>query len=268
MADSGPATDTRPLLSCYIRAQNEAHRITPVITAALRVAREVVVVDSGSTDGTQQVAETAGARVITQKWLGNGYQKRVGEEACQHDWLLDLDADEVLDDTLVNAILALFANAEPPNPVYALKLVTYPPDTPPWTNFGTAYRNKLYDRRRIRMPESPAWDQFKLPGAMRAIRLPGTIKHFAFSGISQLAQKANSVSTSRATHTKPRPMWQLRLRIYFAYPFYFVKHYFIRGLCRAGTYGFIVSAIAAHARWLRDAKMYEIELRKKLGKKP
>ena len=70
--------------------------IGDVVRAARAVAAEVIVVDSGSTDDTIAQAEAAGARVLRQEWLGNGKQKRIGEDACRHDWVLDLDADEII----------------------------------------------------------------------------------------------------------------------------------------------------------------------------
>jgi glycosyltransferase involved in cell wall biosynthesis len=59
-----------------------------------RFADDIVVVDSGSTDGTQALAERLGARVIAQDWLGFGPQKQFAVTAARHDWVLCLDADE------------------------------------------------------------------------------------------------------------------------------------------------------------------------------
>ena len=62
----------RPPISCYIRTLNEESRIGAAVGAAFSVAREVVAVDSGSTDGTVAAAEAAGARTVEQPWLGGG----------------------------------------------------------------------------------------------------------------------------------------------------------------------------------------------------
>lgn len=85
-----------PPLSIFIIAQNEADRIGRTIEAAKALSDDIVVVDSGSTDGTQALAEALGARVIVNAWPGYGRQKRFAEEQCRHDWLLNLDADEVV----------------------------------------------------------------------------------------------------------------------------------------------------------------------------
>jgi len=253
----------RPPVSCYIRTLNEAVRIGPVLEGAFKAAREVVVVDSGSTDGTIDIAKAAGARVIHNDWPGNGFQKRFGEEACTYDWLLDLDGDEVVTDELADAIKALFADGkEPGNPVYGLKMLTKPPDFPVWEKAWVVRRNKLYDRRRLRMPAHEAWDQLDLPDGVTAEPLPGHIIHHQFLGFDHLAQKANSWSAMRARYMKPRPMWQLKLRILFAYPFYFLKYFLSKGLWRAGVYGFAIAGISGYSTWLRDVRMYEAQLKK------
>lgn len=114
-------------LSCYIRTFNEAKRIRPVIERVREIGAEVIVVDSGSSDGTQDIARDAGATVIEKPWPGNGFQKRNGEDAASNDWLLDLDADELLSPELQHELRQLFADGEPAPGIYAVKLVTVPP---------------------------------------------------------------------------------------------------------------------------------------------
>ena len=115
--------------------------ISDVVRAALQIAREVVVVDSGSTDATIARAREAGARVIEHEWLGNGRQKRLGEDACAYDWLLDLDADEIVTLDLGAEIEALFAKGEPAHRIYRTPLALAPPVGEPWRDFGLQTRH-------------------------------------------------------------------------------------------------------------------------------
>ena len=246
-----------PPLSCYIRTLNEERNIEAVVRAARRVAAEVVVVDSGSTDRTAALAEAAGARVVVNPWPGNGFQKQFGEAACTNDWVLDLDADEVVSPELAAEIGALFAQGEPPLGVYEIDLTCVPPVGEPWYDFDHAFRRKLYDRRRFSMPGHKVWDQLELPAGTRVGRLRATLMHYAFRDIAHVVAKLNGYSTMGARDGKRKTKGKLLFRIWCALPFYFFKHYVLRGLCRAGTYGFIIAASAAYGRWLRDAKMYE-----------
>lgn len=252
---------SNPPVSAYIRAKNEERMIGDVVRAALQVASEVVVLDSGSTDRTREIAEQAGARVIEGPWLGGGRQKRVAEDACVHDWLLDLDADEIVTPELAQEIRELFGAGEPPEPIYEMKLATSPPVGAVWSAFNLVERRKLYDRRVIRQPDHPNWDQFKVPPGVRVGRLNARLIHYSFRDLAQLEDKFNRNSTGRARDTELKPFWFVVLRLLFAKPFYFLNQYVRRGLWRAGWYGFAVANIAAHGRWLKDAKMLEIHLR-------
>jgi glycosyltransferase involved in cell wall biosynthesis len=249
-------TDPRPPLSCYIRTLNEARMIVPVVQAALTVAREVVIVDSGSTDGTRRLAEEAGARVVDQPWLGNGAQKRAGEDACRHDWVLDLDADEVVTPEFAAAVAALFA-PEPPLPVYRVTLLTQPPYGPLWRGFNHVLRAKLYDRRRFRMPDSRAWDQLDIPRGTPVGLLKAPLIHHPFINVEHKMTKLNRISSVRARETKMRSRASILLRVWLGLPFYILKHLLQRGLWRAGSYGFVMAVTAGIGRWLRDAKMLE-----------
>jgi len=253
-------TATAPI-SCYIRTKNEERMIGEVIRAAQQVVSEVVLIDSGSTDKTIEIAEGLGARVVRSPWLGGGKQKRIGEDACVHDWLLDLDADEVVTPELAEEIRAVFAKGEPPAPIYEMMMATSPPVGEVWLTYNLVDRRKLYDRRVVRQPDHPNWDQFKTPPGVRVERLSAPLLHYSFRDLAQLEDKFNRNSTGRARDTKLKPFWLAALRMLLARPIYFLNHYLRRGLWRAGCYGVAVASIAAHGRWLKDAKMVEIHLR-------
>ena len=251
-------------LTCYIRTLDEARRIRPVVERVAEIGAEVVVVDCGSTDGTQEIAKKAGAKVIEREWKGNGFQKRMGEDAASNDWMLDLDADEVLSGELQAELKALFLSGEPEPGIFALKLVTVPPvpKGAVWSNCNIDHRNKLYHKKVVRMPEHAAWDQFKVPDGIKAKRLKGALLHYSFQDMAHQLRKSNKGSTVRSLETKLKPRWLLALRILFAFPFYFGKKYFKQQMWRAGMYGFIMSVVIASNRWLKDAKMYELHLAK------
>ena len=244
-------------VSCYIRTLNEERVIGRVIAAVQGLVDEIVLVDSGSNDGTVAIAQAAGARVIHQAWLGNGCQKRFAEDQCRNDFLLDLDADEIVSPALAAEIHGLFAAGPPPLPIYELRLTTVLPLGEHWSNISVAYRRKLYDRRVVRAPDHKAWDQFQVPVGVKYGRLSGDLLHYSFRDLAQLVDKLNRVSTVRAREGKRAGRVAVAIRVLFAWPFYFLKHFLFRGLFRAGTYGVVLANISAYGRWLRDVKMYE-----------
>ncbi|WP_298333112.1 glycosyltransferase family 2 protein, partial [Asticcacaulis sp.] len=142
-------------LSVFIIALNEADRIGPVILAVRDWVDEVLVVDSGSSDGTQDLARSLGATVIHNDWPGYGPQKRFAEEQCRHDWLLNLDADEVPVPELEDAVRALFAGGgTPAQQGYRIRTVMALPHQKRPHRFAPRHNYiRLYDRRHGRFAD-------------------------------------------------------------------------------------------------------------------
>jgi len=128
----------------------------------------------------------------------------------------------------------------------------------PWIGFGGARRVKLYNKTHIRQPDHAAWDQLQIHKGARIIALKEPLIHYSFADAAHLMRKQNRVSTVRANETKLKPIGYLRARILLGFPVYFLRNYIQRGMFRGGIYGFVVAAIAAQNRWLKDVKMYEI----------
>ena len=107
-----------PLLSVAIITCNEEHNLARTL-ASVAFADEVVLVDSGSTDRTLEIAESFNARVFRQEWLGFAAQKNFAIRQCTGDWVLSLDADEELSPKLQIQIRTLLPS-NPPADAYFL----------------------------------------------------------------------------------------------------------------------------------------------------
>jgi glycosyltransferase involved in cell wall biosynthesis len=107
------------MLSVAIITYNEAHNLARTL-ASVAFADEVVVVDSGSTDGTVEIAKGFGARVFERSWPGFAPQKNFAIAQCSGDWVLSLDADEELSPELRAQICTLLPS-NPPADAYFLK---------------------------------------------------------------------------------------------------------------------------------------------------
>lgn len=93
-------------ISACLITLDEARRL-PGCLGSIGFCDEVVVVDSGSTDGTVELARAAGARVIEHPWLGFAAQRNLALDAARGDWILELDADEWLSEEAQREVLAL-----------------------------------------------------------------------------------------------------------------------------------------------------------------
>ncbi len=246
------------LISVFIIARNEADRIGATIRAVRDLTDDLVVVDSGSTDGTQSLAESLGARVIHNDWPGYGPQKRFAEEQCRHPWVLNLDADEVVPPDLAETIRAAFAAGEPTHAAWRLDIAEIFPARPARTP-GPMFSARCGSTAGTgsRYSPSPVHDRVELGAGVTAGRLKdaSTISRYVRSATSSTSSTA--IPTSRPTTSTPaasrsRPggcSWSCRGNFLKAY---FGRRHFVRGV-----YGFLTAMNYAISRHLRVAKHYE-----------
>ena len=137
-------------ISAVIIAKDEAQDVAACVRS-VAFCDEVLVVDSGSTDGTPELARAAGARVVVTDWPGYVAQKNRAASLAANDWVLSIDADERVDATLRAAIEAVGTGAEPEAAAFELRRHTFYLGR--WIDHGGLYpewRARLFDRRRAR----------------------------------------------------------------------------------------------------------------------
>jgi glycosyltransferase involved in cell wall biosynthesis len=252
---SGAIGGRRLPISCFIIAKNEGDRIGRTIASVADWVDEVVVIDSGSTDDTVAVAESLGARVIFNAWPGFGQQKRFGEEQCRNDWLLNLDADEVVTPLLRIAISNLFQDGVPKLSVYGMTVnIVYPGWSAPRRWPRDHYCLRLYDRREVRFKDSTLYDSVDREGR-RYGDLPGGLNHFSVRSLDDLIRKCDERASYNAQHSNPRSDLELKIRLITELPANFIKYYFVRMHVTGGLMGFQFAAITAFYRWVRIVRM-------------
>ncbi|GMG83903.1 glycosyltransferase family 2 protein [Paralimibaculum aggregatum] len=244
-------------LSVFVIAQNEAARL-PRTLAAARFAAELLVVDSGSTDDTVALAEAAGARVVHHDWAGYGPQKAFAEGLCAHDWVLNLDADEVVTGALAAEIARLFAEGPPPPAAYEIAILNvYPGDSRP-RPWAADYRVvRLYHRSIGSYRRHALFDRVELAEGVRPARLAAPIWHYPLTSWAQFVEKENRYSSFQAREARERPRWLLLLRLVVELPMAFLKFYLLRRHVTGGWKGFAFALTAGFARWLRVVKLLE-----------
>lgn len=256
-------------LSVFIIAKDEADRIDRPIKSVIGWADEVIVIDSGSTDGTGDVAKGLGARVVHNDWPGYGPQKRFGEDQCRNDWLLNIDADEEVTPDLAREIRERFEqdrHLEADGWRIMIRDVFAHEDQPaPWAYGYNQIR--LYDRRKGRFSESTVHDTVRPEPSAVIKSLSGIIAHRSIRSLEFQVGKYNRYSGMQVKDMQARGRRLPRWRLLTEFPTSFLKAYFARKYRRYGWWGLILSMNYAHARFLRVAKAYEAELlsRKKTG---
>jgi glycosyltransferase involved in cell wall biosynthesis len=253
-------------LSIFIITKNEVDRLARTLLAVQALSDDIIVVDSGSTDGTQELAKKLGARVIHNDWIGYGPQKRFCEEQCRYDWMLNIDADEVVPPNLANEIITLFADGEPALDAYKIRIAEiFPGEGEPHPFAYALAPVRLYKKSIGRYSPSIVHDRVDLHVNARIGKLKGTIHHFSIRSIGDQLNKLNSYTDQQiidlVKNNKSIPTWRLFVEFSAA----FFKAYILRRHIVRGVYGFMTAMNFAFYRWLRVAKDVErrrVEVRK------
>jgi glycosyltransferase involved in cell wall biosynthesis len=248
-------------ISVFIIARNEADRIDRPIRAVRDLAGEVLVVDSGSTDRTREIAADLGARVLENAWPGYGPQKRFAEEHCANNWLLNLDADEEPSPELCREIRALFAAGGPGCDAYEVPIAdVFPHEDRPSPHAYTLSPVRLYRKDKGRYAASLVHDRVELVPGARTGRLSGLVHHRSIRSLGDEIRKFNEYTDLQADDLDARGRRLSAARLVFEFPSSFLKGYVGRGHWRRGTYGFLLAMNYAICRHLRLAKHVERRL--------
>ena len=244
---------TRQPLSVAIITLNAASQLEACLQS-VRFADDIVVVDSGSTDGTPALAERCGARVVQQDWLGFGPQKQFVVEAARHDWVLCLDADERVTPELQAAI----ENALKSPSTAAFQFSRCNRFLGRYLRHGEGYPDwslRLFDRRQARWSNDAVHE--KVETQARIGKLNGDLLHDSAESLATYLTKQNRYTTLAAEMALAAGKRASFGRIAFSPLVRFVKFYFIRQGFRDGLPGLIHIAIGCFNSFMKYSKMLE-----------
>ena len=253
-ADRAPAR-----LSACVIAMNEADRIGPCLES-LAFCDEIVVLDSGSTDGTQDLCRAAGARVIETDWPGWVAQKRRAVETAENDWVLCLDADERVDADLRAHIEGLrsraLADPAAPRAYEMTRKVFY---LGRWIKHGGWYpewRTRLFDRRAASWGGVDPHDRVETSHPVERIRT-GTIEHFTYRSMQdhfrQMIRFSEVTAGEMYARGRRHSFWAMLLRP----PYRFFYMYVLRLGFLDGRAGFVLAKLGAWFVFLKYAQLWD-----------
>lgn len=243
-------------ISGLVITYNEEKHIGKCIEALFRVCDEVIVVDSLSTDNTVNIAEEKGAKVISQVFLGDGPQRILGLPYCKNDWILNLDADEILAEDAEKFILSgKYENQD--IDVYAFSLYNYMGGK--MIDFAGWYPDKT-SRFFNKKTASPSKDRVhQRVSGNKKTHLKVHIHHYAWENFDQLINKKNLYSGWHA-----QQLFDQGKRINSFKPILnglvsFIRCYFFKKGFLNGIDGFIFSMIQGFFSYMKYAKLLKIQ---------
>jgi glycosyltransferase involved in cell wall biosynthesis len=233
-------------------------------------ADDIVIVDSGSTDDTLQIAARHGARVIQAPWRGFGPQKQLAVQSARHDWVLCVDADERVTPELAKSIAA--AVAAPAATSYRMARCNR--FLGRWLRHGEGYPDwslRLFDRRRARWSDDAVHERviYDAGHDVEPTTLAGDLNHESAATLAQYLDKQNRYTSLQAAALHAGGSQAGILRLLASPLLRFVKFYFLRLGFLDGIPGLIHISIGCINSYTKYAKLIELELElKHAGGKP
>lgn len=227
-------------------------------TAGVDWADEIVVLDSGSTDDTLAIARRHGARVATHPFDEFGPQKQRAIDMARHDWVLNLDADEVL--SPASRAVIERALTQPRHAGFRLPRR----ERMFWTlQHPWSWRNahlRLYDRRRGRMNDVEVHSAMEVDGPVKTLWRADFVND-SDPDIAGRIDRINRYSSALVAHKLRRRQRFTGLRMVLYPPVFFLRQYLFKRYFLSGWAGFIASVVGAHYVFLKYAKLYEARRR-------
>ena len=245
-------------LSVVICTLDEEQLIERVIRS-VAFADEVVVCDSGSTDRTGEIARAAGARVIEQEWLGFSQQKNHAASLATHDWILSLDADEVVTPEMATDIVDALSASPDPTTGFAVdrRGIFFGAELPNLERRSTRSTCvRLYNRTCGTWDEEMAIHEVvRVPGAIQMLN--GHLLHRRTLSMDDFFTVFNRNATTEAGELLARTPRVSALHVLGRPILRFVWCYVVRGGFRLGERGLVHACVAATSDLMRYAKAWE-----------
>jgi glycosyltransferase involved in cell wall biosynthesis len=242
-------------LSACLITLNEEHNLRRSLLSLRGIADEIVIVDSGSTDGTEGVARENGAAFHFRKWTNYAEQKNYAASLAQMDWILSLDADEELSSALQTAIVD-WKKRSPQFDVYEVARKTWYLGA--WIKYSGWYpdfKKRLY-RKAIAQFAGSLHETLQFSG--HCGRLAGDLLHYTVYDFAEHQANVEHYSTLAAQQMFEAGKKHWRAALWLATPWSFFQNYILRAGFLDGYRGALISRMAARTVRLKYRKLGQL----------
>lgn len=248
-------------LSVVIITHNEERNIERCLESLSGIASEVIVVDSGSTDGTESICRQYGARFVHHDWEGFSCQKNFAETLATGDWILSLDADEQVGEVLLDSIIELLGKGPHEGEVYSMNRLTnfcghwirhcgWYPDT----------KVRLWQRGTARW-EGDVHEQLVFSKPVKTLQLKGDLLHYSYYTLDELATRQAHYYQLAAQEAYAKGRRCRRGALLWKPLWRFLRDYLFRGGFLDGEAGYIVCRMNAHYTFMKYATLRELNVK-------
>lgn len=259
-SESGPPPETAPLSAIVITRNEEAH--IPDCLASVAFAREVIVVDSGSTDATVALAEAAGARVLrTPDWPGFGPQKNRALAEATQPWVLSIDADERVTPSLRDEILAIVNGARGGAAAWSMpRRSSYCGQFMAHSGWYPDRVTRLFRRGTARFSDDIVHERLVTDAA--PAHLEHDLLHLTFADLETVLDKMNRYSTAGALRMQQQGKTGSPGRAVLHGLWAFIRTYLLQRGFLDGRMGLALAVSNAEGTYYRYLKLWLLQARR------
>ncbi|NVJ65832.1 MAG: glycosyltransferase family 2 protein [Gammaproteobacteria bacterium] len=248
------ATEKKLPISVFIITLNEERNIKRLLESC-RDMDEIILVDSGSTDKTLEIAANYDVKISHNDWPGYAKQKAYAMSLCSHEWVLNLDADEELTPELIKKFAKIVKENKydsvrcQRNDIFMGKRLS---------SFTKKPNNcRLYKKATASFDLSRfAHERADIKGSQVFIR--EAFNHYGYADIKTLTEKNNLYSSFKAEEKYSKNKKPSLLKLLLIFPAIFIKSYIFQRHIFSGKRGFILSVLTAYYLFIKEAKLFEL----------
>jgi glycosyltransferase involved in cell wall biosynthesis len=239
-------------LSICVITLNEEQDLPRMLKSVAGLAEEIVLVDSGSTDGTLEIARAAGARVMFRQWTGYSDQRNFAAEQAANEWVFAIAPDEELSSELRDSLLK-WKTRDPEYFVYEIPRKAW--FLGGWVRHSRWYpdwQRRLYDRRKTKFA-GLIHESLDFPGKIG--RLRGDLLHYTVRNLQELLEKKEEYSTLAARSLFERGIRRWRAAKWLATPWTWIQYFVLGAGFLDGCRGFLIAKLAGQTVWEKYSKL-------------
>jgi len=247
-------------ISAVIICCNEEEKIERALKSVQGIADETIVVDSGSQDQTIEICRRYTDRIYQRHWEGYRRQKQYATDQARNDWVLSLDADEVVSPELYAELSQWRCAVADERAGYHVPRKTH--FMGKWiehTSWYPDWQLRLFRRSAGRWEGGRVHESFKVSGSVG--RLQGHLHHYTYSNLSEFLQQLDRFSSLAAADLFDRGVRANLYNLVANPPLVFLKNYILKRGFRDGPQGFVVSILSSASTLFKYLKLWELQHR-------
>ncbi len=244
-------------LSVVIVCKNEADIIGETLKSLLGLTDDIIVYDNGSTDATRERAKQFNIHLYTGPWEGFGKTKRTATALAKYDWVLSLDADEVIDETLKQSLLQLPLQKE--KEVFEIKFKNFLGDKYlKHGEWGGDKHIRLFNRTLVNWDDAPVHEKLPLPEGTAIKKLAGYVLHQTAKDSKEYALKMMNYAMLNAEKYHQQGKQATWFKIRMAPGFTFFNYYILHAGFLDGHAGYVCAKMTAYYTFLKYTRLKEL----------